>query len=115
KFAFEYQRQFRKDIFIDMNCFRRWGHNELDDPTFTNPLVYAIVNNRKSVPDLYAEKLKKMYSPLRRRKKCNPIIWTILMKSISWQQNTSQNRVFPKAMATHYHSFRQYNLLGYWR
>ena len=47
KFAFEYQRQFRKDIFIDMNCFRRWGHNELDDPTFTNPLVYAIVNNRK--------------------------------------------------------------------
>lgn len=47
KMAFEYHRQFRKDIFIDMNCYRRWGHNELDDPTFTNPLVYAIVNNRK--------------------------------------------------------------------
>ncbi|KAI8130304.1 putative 2-oxoglutarate dehydrogenase E1 component DHKTD1 [Lucilia cuprina] len=59
KLAFEYQRQFRKDIFIDMNCFRRWGHNELDDPTFTNPLVYAIVNNRKTVPDLYAEKLNE--------------------------------------------------------
>lgn len=47
KLAFDYQRQFRKDVFIDMNCYRRWGHNELDDPTFTNPLVYDIVNNRK--------------------------------------------------------------------
>uniref|UniRef100_A0A1I8PJ39 Transketolase-like pyrimidine-binding domain-containing protein n=1 Tax=Stomoxys calcitrans TaxID=35570 RepID=A0A1I8PJ39_STOCA len=57
KLAFDYQRQFRKDIFIDLNCFRRWGHNELDDPTFTNPKVYGIVNNRKSVPDMYSEKL----------------------------------------------------------
>uniref|UniRef100_T1PCK3 Transketolase n=1 Tax=Musca domestica TaxID=7370 RepID=T1PCK3_MUSDO len=57
KLAFDYQRQFRKDVFIDMNCFRRWGHNELDDPTFTNPKVYSIINNRKSVPDLYTEKL----------------------------------------------------------
>lgn len=47
KLAFDYQRQFRKDVFIDMNCFRRWGHNELDDPTFTNPKVYSIINNRK--------------------------------------------------------------------
>lgn len=47
KLAFDYQRHFRKDVFIDMNCFRRWGHNELDDPTFTNPKVYEIVNNRK--------------------------------------------------------------------
>ncbi|XP_073952200.1 probable 2-oxoadipate dehydrogenase complex component E1 homolog [Choristoneura fumiferana] len=55
--AFEYQRQFRKDVFIDYNCFRRWGHNELDDPTFTNPLLYKIIHNRKSIPDVYAEKL----------------------------------------------------------
>lgn len=44
--AFDYQRLFRKDIFIDVNCFRRWGHNELDDPTFTSPLVYKIIHNR---------------------------------------------------------------------
>ncbi|XP_061393464.1 probable 2-oxoglutarate dehydrogenase E1 component DHKTD1 homolog, mitochondrial [Musca vetustissima] len=60
KLAFDYQRQFRKDVFIDMNCFRRWGHNELDDPTFTNPKVYSIINNRKSVPDLYTEKLAQL-------------------------------------------------------
>ncbi|XP_063893768.1 probable 2-oxoglutarate dehydrogenase E1 component DHKTD1 homolog, mitochondrial [Helicoverpa armigera] len=55
--AFEYQRKFRKDVFIDYNCFRRWGHNELDDPTFTNPLLYKLIHGRKSIPDVYAEKL----------------------------------------------------------
>ncbi|CAH0399251.1 unnamed protein product [Chilo suppressalis] len=55
--AFEYQRNFRKDVFIDYNCYRRWGHNEVDDPTFTNPLLYKIIHNRKSIPDLYAEQL----------------------------------------------------------
>ncbi|XP_061705247.1 probable 2-oxoglutarate dehydrogenase E1 component DHKTD1 homolog, mitochondrial [Cydia pomonella] len=55
--AFEYQRRFRKDVFLDYNCFRRWGHNEVDDPTFTNPLLYKVIHNRKTIPDLYAEKL----------------------------------------------------------
>ncbi|XP_055906250.1 probable 2-oxoglutarate dehydrogenase E1 component DHKTD1 homolog, mitochondrial [Eupeodes corollae] len=55
--AFNYQRKFRKDVFVDMNCFRRWGHNELDDPTFTNPALYSVIHNRKSVPDTYAEEL----------------------------------------------------------
>lgn len=45
--AFDYQRKFRKDVFIDLNCFRRWGHNEVDDPTFTNPALYKIIQNRK--------------------------------------------------------------------
>ncbi|XP_017781727.1 PREDICTED: probable 2-oxoglutarate dehydrogenase E1 component DHKTD1 homolog, mitochondrial [Nicrophorus vespilloides] len=55
--AFEYQRKFRKDIFIDMNCYRQWGHNELDDPTFTNPSLYQIINKRRTVPDKYMDKL----------------------------------------------------------
>ncbi|XP_032684667.1 probable 2-oxoglutarate dehydrogenase E1 component DHKTD1 homolog, mitochondrial [Odontomachus brunneus] len=57
RIAFKYQRQFRKDIFVDLNCFRRWGHNELDDPFMTNPLVYKIIQNRPSIPDQYAEEL----------------------------------------------------------
>lgn len=47
KLSYEYQRKFQKDVFIDLNCFRKWGHNELDDPTFTNPALYGIVNNRR--------------------------------------------------------------------
>ncbi|KAF9405803.1 hypothetical protein HW555_013606 [Spodoptera exigua] len=55
--AFEYQRKFRKDVFIDYNCFRKYGHNEVDDPTFTNPLLYKLIHSRKTIPDLYTEKL----------------------------------------------------------
>lgn len=57
KLAFSYQQKFRKDIFIDMNCFRRLGHNELDDPTVTNPLMYKAIRDKKSVPDVYAQKM----------------------------------------------------------
>ncbi|EFA05916.2 probable 2-oxoglutarate dehydrogenase E1 component DHKTD1 homolog, mitochondrial [Tribolium castaneum] len=57
KLAFEYQRKFRKEVFIDMNCYRQWGHNELDDPTFTNPSLYGIIRSRGTVPDQYTKKL----------------------------------------------------------
>lgn len=59
RMAFKYQRKFRKDVFLDLNCFRRWGHNELDDPVFTNPIMYKIIHSRPSVPDGYLDKLVK--------------------------------------------------------
>lgn len=55
RIAVGYQRKFRKEVFVDLNCFRRWGHNELDDPTFTNPLLYKKIHSKRSVPDLYAD------------------------------------------------------------
>ena len=42
---------------VDLVCFRKYGHNELDDPSFTNPVMYKKINSRQSVPDLYQEKL----------------------------------------------------------
>ncbi|XP_032740726.1 probable 2-oxoglutarate dehydrogenase E1 component DHKTD1, mitochondrial isoform X1 [Rattus rattus] len=57
RLAFEYQRQFRKDVIIDLLCYRQWGHNELDEPFFTNPVMYKIIRARKSIPDTYAEHL----------------------------------------------------------
>uniref|UniRef100_A0A8D2B9Z3 2-oxoadipate dehydrogenase complex component E1 n=1 Tax=Sciurus vulgaris TaxID=55149 RepID=A0A8D2B9Z3_SCIVU len=57
RLAFEYQRQFRKDVIIDLLCYRQWGHNELDEPFFTNPVMYKIIRARKSIPDMYAEHL----------------------------------------------------------
>ncbi|CAH1791072.1 unnamed protein product [Owenia fusiformis] len=57
KLAMEYRQRFRKDIIIDLMCYRRWGHNEMDDPSFTQPLMYDVIRNRKSIPDLYAEKV----------------------------------------------------------
>ena len=55
--ALEYRNKFRKDVFVNLICFRRWGHNELDDPTFTNPALYSVIHARRSVPDEYVEKL----------------------------------------------------------
>lgn len=59
RIAFEYHRKYRKDVFIDLNCFRRWGHNEMDDPTFTNPLIYKIINNRQTIPNMYRQQLEE--------------------------------------------------------
>ncbi|XP_067155622.1 2-oxoadipate dehydrogenase complex component E1 [Apteryx mantelli] len=57
RLAVEYQRQFRGDVIVDLLCYRQWGHNELDEPFFTNPSMYKIIRSRKSIPDTYAEHL----------------------------------------------------------
>ncbi|XP_031548562.1 probable 2-oxoglutarate dehydrogenase E1 component DHKTD1, mitochondrial [Actinia tenebrosa] len=60
KLALEYKLEFKKDVLIDLNCYRRWGHNELDDPSFTQPSMYSVISGRKSVPDSYAEYLEEL-------------------------------------------------------
>ncbi|CAO3646284.1 unnamed protein product [Cunninghamella echinulata] len=55
--VFEYRNKFRKDIILDLMCYRRWGHNELDEPAFTQPQMYNNIRLRKSVPKMYEEKL----------------------------------------------------------
>lgn len=55
--VFEYRNKFRKDIILDLMCYRRWGHNELDEPAFTQPVMYNNIRHRTSVPKLYEQKL----------------------------------------------------------
>ena len=57
RLAFEYRQTFHRDVIIDMWCYRRWGHNEADDPAFTQPLMYRAISNRRSVRKLYTEAL----------------------------------------------------------
>ena len=55
--SLEYQRKFAKEVFVEMHCYRKWGHNELDDPTMTNPKLYQKVSgHEKTLPDIYKEK-----------------------------------------------------------
>ncbi|CAG8496484.1 15859_t:CDS:10 [Acaulospora morrowiae] len=55
--AYEYRNKFRKDVIVDLISYRRWGHNELDEPAFTQPLMYKNIRSRKSVPKSYEEKM----------------------------------------------------------
>jgi len=56
-FAFEYRRQFHKDFLIDLVGYRRFGHNEMDDPSMTQPLLYNEINAHKTVCELYRQTL----------------------------------------------------------
>ncbi|MET4099774.1 2-oxoglutarate decarboxylase [Agrococcus sp. UYP10] len=55
--AFQYRQEFKRDIVIDLICYRRRGHNEGDDPTMTQPLMYSLIEAKRSVRTLYAENL----------------------------------------------------------
>ncbi len=57
KLAIEYRQKFNRDIVIDMWCYRRFGHNEGDEPGFTQPLMYAAIRNHPPVSKLYADRL----------------------------------------------------------
>jgi 2-oxoglutarate dehydrogenase E1 component len=55
--AAEFRQRFKKDVVVDMFCYRRFGHNEGDEPAFTQPLMYKAIGAHKSVRTIYAEKL----------------------------------------------------------
>jgi probable 2-oxoglutarate dehydrogenase E1 component DHKTD1 len=57
RLAMEYRMKYKRDVVVDLICFRRWGHNEMDDPSLTQPLMYKIIESRDSVPDLYVKSL----------------------------------------------------------
>jgi 2-oxoglutarate dehydrogenase E1 component len=57
KLAIDYRQQFGRDIVIDMWCYRRFGHNEGDEPSFTQPLMYAKIEASGRLAALYAERL----------------------------------------------------------
>jgi len=69
KLAVDYRQRFKRDIVIDMWCYRRFGHNEGDEPKFTQPLMYDAIGKHKKVSYLYAERLieegviEKGYTP----------------------------------------------------
>lgn len=57
RIAFAYQDEFEKDFMIDLIGYRRYGHNELDEPGFTQPLMYEKVRNHKTVRELWSQQL----------------------------------------------------------
>ena len=58
KVAIEYRQRFKRDVVIDMWCYRRFGHNEGDEPSFTQPLMYKEIRKHPRVSEIYSERLK---------------------------------------------------------
>jgi 2-oxoglutarate dehydrogenase E1 component len=59
RLAHEYRQKFHKDVIIDQICYRRLGHNEMDEPAFTQPFMYNIIKNKPISYKLYEEQLIK--------------------------------------------------------
>jgi 2-oxoglutarate dehydrogenase E1 component len=57
RLAYQFRQEFGKDVFIDLLCYRKYGHNEGDDPSFTQPLTYAEIKTKKPIYQMYAQSL----------------------------------------------------------
>jgi 2-oxoglutarate dehydrogenase E1 component len=58
--AMEFRQKFDSDVFIDILCYRKYGHNEGDEPRFTQPVLYKAIANHPNPRDIYADKLEKL-------------------------------------------------------
>ncbi len=57
RLALAYRQAFHRDVVVDLVCYRRWGHNEVDDPSYTHPKLYARIERQRSVRKLYTDQL----------------------------------------------------------
>jgi len=55
--ALEIRNRFQIDVFIDLNCYRKYGHNESDEPAFTQPHLYEAIRKKRGILEIYSEKL----------------------------------------------------------
>ena len=58
--AMEYRQRFSKDVLIDLYCYRKYGHNEGDEPRFTQPLMYKVIDQKPTVRQMYVERLVEL-------------------------------------------------------
>ncbi|MBK9285808.1 MAG: 2-oxoglutarate dehydrogenase E1 component [Sphingobacteriaceae bacterium] len=64
RLAMEFRQTFHRDVFIDVLCYRKYGHNEGDEPRFTQPLLYKAISSHPNVKDIYVQQLAKEGSAL---------------------------------------------------
>ena len=95
RLALDFRTTFKRDVFIDMYGYRRLGHNETDEPAFTQPVMYRAIEQRKTVREGYLEHLLKLGGVS--REEADRIVderKQFLEKELS--ESTSENYQFPK-------------------
>lgn len=108
--AVQYRQQFNEDVFIDMVCYRRYGHNEGDEPKFTQPQLYSLIEKHKNPREIYTQHLldngdadaqdlakemeKSFWNDLQKRLdevKQSPLPYTYQKPELWWQQLRKAN------------------------
>lgn len=87
--ALHYQQRFHKDVVLDLVCYRRHGHNELDEPTFTQPLMYKQVTGRSTLPGSYSTRL--VHNNVMSEEECNEIRAQCFARLAQALQNSSHH------------------------
>ena len=87
KIAAQYRQKFGKDVVVDLVGYRKMGHNELDQPAFTQPLMYAVVKNMMAVKDVYRNQLLKIGIPEDTLKGIDNSIWAHLEAAYQKSKN----------------------------
>ena len=90
--AIMYRNKFKSDIFIDLVCYRKYGHNELDEPRFTDPLLYNKIDNKVSSIDQCQEKLQDDFDAKKFRKITSELYKRDLIRSFEKSQSYNTNK-----------------------
>lgn len=101
--AMEFRKKFRRDVVIDMYCYRRLGHNESDEPRFTQPLMYKAIEARPTVRDSYLQHLLRLGEVTQQE-----------ADEILAARKTKLQSDFDHAKNTEYHTDEQ-SMGGYWQ
>lgn len=101
--SMDFREKFQRDVVIDMYCYRRLGHNESDEPRFTQPVMYRIIDRLPTIRDSYLKRLLKMKE-----------VTAEEAEEISVRCREKLTRDFETAQKSKYHSDEQ-SLGGYWQ
>jgi len=93
RLATEYRQKFKKDVFIDLLCYRKFGHNEGDEPTFTQPTMYAKIKTHPSTREIYGKELST--SGVQSEAESQAVIDQIMAKLTEAQTKTRAEKPMP--------------------
>ncbi|MGB0678926.1 MAG: 2-oxoglutarate dehydrogenase E1 component [Polyangiales bacterium] len=100
--ATEYRQRFRRDVVVDLYCYRKHGHNETDEPRFTQPLAYAAVDTKRTVRQIYAAQLVQ-----------EGVLQTSDIERIRVERRASLERALHDTRNGHYHMLPD-SMAGVW-